>query len=133
MSVVGSPRDARPSVAVCSPRRCTMVQRRVDSRLVLSVANALWLFAGCAGEGDPAGVTGVASSALNQPCAGAVGLALEVDSGEGIPLQVRAGQRFYISQIDIRDAVTPLVDDGLQTLRAQGDLAALAWKGVALA
>jgi hypothetical protein len=62
--------------------------------------------------------------------AGAVGLALEVNNGEGQPLRVRAGGTFYINQIDLRAAVSTFTDEGLRKLRATSDFAGLGWGGV---
>ncbi|MCP3100906.1 cytochrome c family protein [Myxococcus sp. K15C18031901] len=59
-----------------------------------------------------------------------VGVALEVDNGEGIPLRVRAGGTYYINQIDLRAAVSATSDAGLKTLRTQSDFAGLGWTGV---
>lgn len=63
----------------------------------------------------------------------AVGLALEVDNGQGVPLRVRAGQRFYINQLDIRAAVASKAPEGVNTLRKASDFASLGWGGVKLA
>lgn len=61
-----------------------------------------------------------------------IGLALEVENGEGVPLEVRSRQRFFINQIDIRAFVETNVDNpNLEALRAEGDFAALDWEGVA--
>src|SRR5690606_25316252 len=63
----------------------------------------------------------------------AVGLALEVEDGEGVPLRVRAGQAFYINQIDLRAVVAATRDEGVNGLRTAGDFAGLGWGGVRLA
>jgi hypothetical protein len=60
----------------------------------------------------------------------AVGLALEVEDGEGVPLRVRAGQAFYINQIDMRAVVSATRDEGVNGLRTAGDFAGLGWGGV---
>jgi len=60
----------------------------------------------------------------------AVGLALEVEDGAGVPLRVRAGQAFYINQIDLRAVVTATRDEGVNGLRRAGDFASLGWGGV---
>ncbi len=49
-------------------------------------------------------------------------LALEVEDGEGIPLRVRAGQTFFINQIDLRGSVTATRDEGVDGLRRNGRL-----------
>jgi hypothetical protein len=57
----------------------------------------------------------------------AVGLAVEVDNGVAVPLQLRRGQTFYLNQIDLRAATTSAVDEGVSGLRERGDFATLAW------
>ena len=61
-----------------------------------------------------------------------IGIALEIDQGAGVPLQVRAGQRVYIDQIDIRAAVDAAADEGVDGLAAAGDFASLDWDDVEL-
>ena len=102
----------------------------------------LWMFASLAGfalgcGGQEAGLDEAALSqavaeakAPGAPAAGAVGLALEVDNGVGVPVRVRAGQSFYINQIDLRAAVASSRPEGVSTLRTQGDFAGLGWGGV---
>ncbi len=68
-----------------------------------------------------------------RPVAAPVGLALEVNNGVGAPLQVRAGQTFFINQIDLRAATTATEDRGVDSLRRSGDFASLAWQGTTLA
>ncbi|WP_375770348.1 cytochrome c family protein [Archangium gephyra] len=67
------------------------------------------------------------------PAPAPVGLALEVDGGTGIPLKVKAGQRFFINQIDLRASITASRDEGVDGLRRAGDFAQLPWQGVRLA
>lgn len=64
---------------------------------------------------------------------GAVGLALEIDNGQGVPLRIRRGQRFYLNQIDIRAAVTATTDEGVSGLDDRGDFEDLRWNGTKLA
>jgi hypothetical protein len=59
-----------------------------------------------------------------------IGLAIEIENGAGVPLAVRAGQTFYINQIDVRAAITAAVDEGVAGLGASGDFAAAPWSGV---
>lgn len=59
-----------------------------------------------------------------------IGLALEIDQGAGVPIRVRAGQRLFIDQIDIRAAIDTDVDEGVAGLDHEGDFAALDWRGV---
>jgi len=62
-----------------------------------------------------------------------IGLALEIDQGQGVPLEVRAGQRFFVNQIDLRASVFAAVDEGVDGLASAGDFAELDWEGSALA
>ncbi|WP_309890995.1 cytochrome c3 family protein [Archangium sp.] len=66
------------------------------------------------------------------PAAQPVGLALEVDNGVGVALRVKAGQRFFLNQVDLRAAISTTADQGVAGLRTQGDFASLAWQGVKL-
>lgn len=72
------------------------------------------------------------ASAVGSLPVGAVGLAVEVDNGAGVPLSLRAGQAFYVNQIDLRASVEASVDEGVAGLDASGDFAALDWDGVFL-
>jgi hypothetical protein len=63
----------------------------------------------------------------------AVGLALEIENGVGVPLRVRAGQEFFVNQIDLRTVLDAGVDEGVAGLAQSGDFADLDWSGVALA
>ncbi|HEU4405620.1 MAG TPA: hypothetical protein VFS43_10050 [Polyangiaceae bacterium] len=62
-----------------------------------------------------------------------MGLSLEIENGKGALLRVKAGQTFFVNQIDIRAAVGAMVDEEVSGLDAAGDFAALDWAGVALA
>jgi hypothetical protein len=66
------------------------------------------------------------------PASQPVGLALEVDNGVAVPLRVKAGQRFFLNQLDLRAAISTSVDQGVNGLRSQGDFNSLAWQGVKL-
>jgi hypothetical protein len=59
-----------------------------------------------------------------------IGLAFEIDNGTAVPLQVRAGQRFYVNQIDMRASLTTTVDEGVAGLAKSGDFAKVPWRGV---
>jgi predicted CXXCH cytochrome family protein len=61
-----------------------------------------------------------------------VALAIEIDNGAGVPLKVRAGQPFYLNQIDIRASLTASVDEGVAGLDAAGDFDGLSWWGTKL-
>ncbi len=63
----------------------------------------------------------------------AIGLALEVENGAGVPLRVKAGQRFWVDQLDVRAALGAPVDEGVAGLDDAGDFAELDWNGVGLA
>lgn len=60
-----------------------------------------------------------------------VGLAVEVDNGVGIALQLKRGQTFYLDQIDLRASTATTLDDGVSGLRARGGFADLMWGGLA--
>lgn len=61
-----------------------------------------------------------------------VGLALEVDNGAGIALQLERGRTFYLNQIDLRASTSATVDEGVAALDSTGDFADLWWSGVHL-
>ena len=61
--------------------------------------------------------------------AGAVGLAVEVENGVGTPLRLRAGQRVWVDQIDVRAFLDRNVDEGVDGLAASGDFAGAPWIG----
>lgn len=63
----------------------------------------------------------------------AIGLALEIENGAGVPVQVRAGQKFFLDQIDVRAFVETTTDNpSLDDLRASSDFAGLDWSGLSL-
>ncbi|HEX8789938.1 MAG TPA: hypothetical protein VF765_03235, partial [Polyangiaceae bacterium] len=59
-----------------------------------------------------------------------IGLAVEVENGVGKPISVRAGQTFYLNQIDLRTFVDASVDEGLAGIEHGGDWASLDWSGI---
>jgi hypothetical protein len=59
-----------------------------------------------------------------------VGLAVEVENGVAKPLSVKAGQTFYLNQIDFRTSITTTFDEGVDGLRTRGDFAELHWDGI---
>lgn len=61
-----------------------------------------------------------------------VGLAVEVDNGSGIALQLKRGQTYYLNQIDLRASITASTDEGVAGLRTQGDFESLPWLGIHL-
>jgi hypothetical protein len=58
------------------------------------------------------------------------GLALDIEEGAGVPLTVRAGQTFWINQIDLRASLTATTDEGVDGLKHAGAAASLPWLGV---
>lgn len=62
-----------------------------------------------------------------------VGLALEIENGVGVPLAVKAGQEFYVDQLDVRAFLETSVDEGVAGLATTGDFAGVPWDDVALA
>lgn len=110
------------------PRHLTMV----------ALAALVASFAGCA-AGDiadpPADELGESSAALG--CGDdetpSVGLALEVENAAGVPLKLKKGQKFHISQIDLRAVMDTTVDEGVKGLDSTGDFASLSWNGTQLA
>ncbi|WP_373045068.1 cytochrome C [Vulgatibacter sp.] len=75
------------------------------------------------------GLLPTAALASNDP----VGIALEIEDGHGVPLELQAGGRYYVDQIDLRAALAASVDAGVDDLAAEGDFADLDWSGVRLA
>jgi hypothetical protein len=69
-------------------------------------------------------------SALAAEAQQLVGLALEIDNSHGVPLKVKAGQDFYINQIDIRISIKTTADQGIAPLKTVKMLAKLPWDGV---
>jgi len=67
---------------------------------------------------------------LPEKKSGPIGLAIEIENGAGVPLRVRAGETFYVNQLDIRASMKAAVDEGVSGLDVKGDFAALSWSGV---
>jgi Doubled CXXCH motif (Paired_CXXCH_1) len=124
---------------------CVQSQASVRTSELKGLRRGLWLAAlallvtGCTerevAEATPTRLAqDLAAAAAVRPTLSpaAVGLALEVDNGAGVPLRVRAGQSFYINQIDLRAAISANVDEGVDGLRREGDFAGLAWQGTKL-
>ena len=55
----------------------------------------------------------------------AIGIALEIENGTGVPLELQSGRRYYINQLDMRAALTGTVDAGVSSLAFEGDFADL--------
>src|SRR5581483_12297511 len=81
---------------------------------------------GCSAQFSP---TGESEQALSAP---ARGLAIDIEDGVGVPLSVRAGQTFYVNQIDLRASINAGVDEGVAGLKTTGAASALPWSGVRL-
>lgn len=81
----------------------------------------------CSSFGEAEPDTDDARQSLSQS---AVGLAIEVDNGVGLPLVVRRGQLFYLNQIDLRASTPATVDEGVAGLAERGDFADLDWTGI---
>lgn len=77
-----------------------------------------------------AGCTGAEAERIPPAHCDAVGLALEVDNGHPVPLQLRQGQTFFLNQIDLRTSTTASRDEGVAGLAKQGDFAPLNWNGI---
>jgi len=89
--------------------------------------------AACAGDAEPPRPEAEPTASVAQALStGAVGLALEIDNGQGVPLRVRRGQRFYLNQIDLRATTTATTDEGVSGLSQRGDLEDLPWTGTKL-
>jgi predicted CXXCH cytochrome family protein len=92
----------------------------------------LSLISACSGPEDP-GAPRTGSPAPAKPMAAlaqpveAIGIALEVEDGAGMPLQIAAGGRYFIDQIDLRDSVAAAVDRGIDGLKGESAFAALHW------
>ena len=115
-------------------------RRRQSSRtarnLVL-IGALLGAIAACGGRGGDR----LPLDSVSQPISGVagptgvltpIGLALEVDGGVGVPLQVRAGQTFFLNQIDLRVSIPASIDEGVAGLAKSGDFESLDWKGIKL-
>lgn len=106
--------------------------RSNHKRKSMLLGGVLVATAACTGGGGPPapapttdeGPAGRGSAALVN---GAVGLAIEVDNGAGVPLKLRRGQKFYLNQIDLRAATTATVDEDVSGLARVGDFAGLDW------
>ncbi len=100
-----------------------MKQQRIGARVIQAAIAAI-----CAGT---VGCTDAADETVAEQHVGTsvVGLAVEVDNGVGIPLQLARGQTYYLNQIDLRASITASVDEGVDGLRSQGDFASLPWLG----
>jgi hypothetical protein len=120
-----------------------MFHRSVSGTAAAAIAAlaACAVFAACSSEstvasGETFAERQVAISGATPPAPGSttvdtpIGLAFEIDNGTAVPLQVRAGQRFYVNQIDMRASLTTTVDEGVAGLAKSGDFAKIPWKGV---
>lgn len=109
----------------------------VNHRLLGAVALITSLgMATCAGYSEEVSskeeVEEVGTAATGVSLATPVGLALEIDNGVGEPLKVRAGQTFYVNQIDLRVSREVAMDEGVEGLARHGAFACLDWNGIEL-
>lgn len=125
------------------PSAMSSLPSRVRGGLVL-LSSLAALAAGCGDLGEADASTpgtlatatagqALSAEALSAALAKPVGLALEVANGEGKPLQVRAGQTFYVNQIDLSTIVPTGDSQGVEELRRGTDFAGMGWGGVRLA
>ncbi len=84
---------------------------------------------GCTDVVDDMNDAGVAEQAIH---AAPVGLAVEVDNGVGVALQLKRGQTYYLNQIDLRASLNTTTDEGVAGLNTLGDFEDLAWHGIHL-
>src|SRR5262245_3867457 len=96
-------------------------------------AVALITLAACGGDGSTKGplVTTEAAittgpTTIDTP----IGLAIEMEGDAGVPLSVRAGQTFYLDQIDFRASIDASSDEGISGLATTGTASELPWHGV---
>ncbi len=114
----------------------------LDLKLQTTLFGALFVAGGVAacsggdhGGGAPAQAVRTAQAAQSTPVAMSspdtpVGLAVEVENGVGKAVSVRAGQRFYLNQIDVRSFANTTVDEGLHEIETTGDFASFDWHGL---
>jgi predicted CXXCH cytochrome family protein len=93
-----------------------LTARAASIHALLTLLCCVLLLSGCAGG----------SGADARP----VGLAIEIDNGVPVALQVRSGQTFYLNQIDLRTSVTGDRDEGVAALSRAGSWASLDWRGI---
>ncbi|WP_224248610.1 cytochrome c3 family protein [Hyalangium gracile] len=62
-----------------------------------------------------------------------MGISLLVEDGTATPLRLKAGQAFFINQIDLRATATSTHDEGVRGLDRTGDFSGLGWGGLRLA
>lgn len=111
---------------------------RVHPMMMLAVSAVAG--AACSDAGEPAGddskigvaAQAVISTSVPTTTSTPIGLAVRIEQGAGVPIQVRAGQTFFINQIDMRVALDTSTDEGVSGLANSGDFATLDWCGVAL-
>lgn len=79
------------------------------------------------------GTTDEASVGLDQPLhrtESAVGLSLAFSNGAAEPLELLGDAPRYLQEIDLRESVASVTDQGIQPLLADSRVAALDWRGV---
>lgn len=68
----------------------------------------------------------LAASAKARP----VGIAIEIDNGEGVPIQLEKGGTFFIDQLDMKASLHATTDSDVSGLEYEGDFAQLPWHGI---
>lgn len=61
-----------------------------------------------------------------------IGIALEIEDGVGVPVQLAAGRTYYVDVFDMRASLRSTVDAGVSSLAVEGDFADLPWYGIQL-
>ena len=103
----------------------------MSRRIALALGEVVLTLAGLAVTGCTTPEdTGTAAQAVDG--SPVVGLAVEVDNGNPVALQLKAGQTFYLNQIDMRASIDTTFDEDVDGLAASGDFAPLQWGGIHL-
>jgi hypothetical protein len=98
--------------------------------LAAALFRATLVVAGATASGCTDVIDESTSQAEHAVGTGAVGLAVEVDNGVGVPLELKRGQTYYLNQIDLRASIDASVDEGVAGLNQSGDFANLWWTGI---
>jgi hypothetical protein len=117
--------------SVSTPTKTPVPRLTRLTRWAIAPMIAAAALSACSSDGvapEAVGEAASASSSSAQP----VSLALEIDNGVGAPLSVRAGQTFYLNQLDLRASLLSSVDEGVDGLKSRGDFAGLSWGGLEL-
>jgi predicted CXXCH cytochrome family protein len=111
-------------------------RRSTRATLLTSAFTLVAAIAACAGESgkgnERLAATKAAIGSSPTTAETPIGLAIGIEDDHGVPLKVRAGQRFFLDQIDLRAAVDATIDEGVAGLDTGSTLAELDWTGVKL-